>query len=123
LEEENSLCFDGLIFEVSPLTQYLEREGKSHEHRRSRIEPELTLEEAKEKWVNKRLDESCLRYALPTVSTRYLLPDGQVPLLYLRGVLDEVYYNEAEASMRKINYSAASNSRRECLRDAQAASF
>lgn len=87
------------------------------------LKPELTLEEAKIKWETKRLDQSCLRYPLPTVSTRYLLPDGQVPLLYLRGVLAEDSYNQAEASLRKIDYSPASNSRRECLKDSPGGEF
>jgi len=78
--------------------------------------PELSLEQAEERWLNKHLDESCVKYR-PEVSTFFRTPDGQAKLLFLRDGLDSDAYNKAYASgVKEIKYTPASHSRRAALK-------
>jgi hypothetical protein len=87
------------------------------------LHPELTLEQAEEKWRDKNskrwlgqnLDKSCVKYH-PEVSTFYRTPDGQAKLLFLRGVLEQDAYNRAHESVQQIKYTPAANSRRAALK-------
>jgi hypothetical protein len=87
------------------------------------LRPELTLEQAEEKWRDKNskrwlgqnLDKSIVKYR-PEVSTFYRTPDWHAKLLLLRGVLDADFYAKAYERVRQIKYTPAANSKRAALK-------
>src|ERR1017187_5397858 len=87
------------------------------------LHPELTLEQAEEKWRDKNskrwlgqnLDKSIVKYR-PEVSTFYRTPDWHAKLLLLRGVLDADFYAKAYERVRQIKYTPAANSKRAALK-------
>ena len=80
------------------------------------LRPELSLDQAEDKWLNQRLDDSCVKHR-PEVSTCYRTPDGKAKLIFLRDVLDPDIYARAYEHVRNIKYTPASNSRRAALKD------
>ena|SRR5882724_6914343 len=76
------------------------------------LHPELTLQQAKDKWELKRLTLENIKYQ-PKVSTFFRTPDGEAKLLLLKRILPKESYDAAYTSVRKMDYS---KSRRECLK-------
>jgi alkylated DNA repair dioxygenase AlkB len=82
------------------------------------LRPELSLDEAKDRWLNKSFDRTHRFKYHPEVSTFYRTENGEAKLLFLRNVLDPDIYKKAYDQVRddKI-YTPASNSKRTALKD------
>jgi hypothetical protein len=79
------------------------------------LHPALSREEARAKWLNRRLKQKGFKYN-PEKSTYYFTPDGKAKILFLRRVLDPDYYKQAYAAVQKIDYQLAKYSKRACLK-------
>ena len=81
------------------------------------LRPELSLKEAEDKWINKPIDPTSIKYR-PSVNTFYRTGDGKAKLLFLRDVLDADIRAKAYARLQQLqpHLTSCKNSKRRCLR-------
>ena len=81
------------------------------------LRPELSLNEAEERWLNKRFDRTHTFKYRPELSTFYRTENGEAELLFLRNALDPDAYNKGYDQVRDHRiYTPASHSKRAALK-------